>query len=289
MKFRRFTAIGLGPGFMALLAIPGCLDNASIGVTDASDMAFSPDASALESNEASVSATAADSAEALTIDASSGHVRSCSAGGGAVTVGTAKYANSGIDGFTADGTYAYWTQTGPAGAGLFWLPLSGVTGGGLNNGSFEGAGVINANASGVFFFLNNFDNPSSGSNYTISKVVVGSDSNTTVASMGSNATAGAIAGGGTNVYWIDAANLCLMKGTPGGGKVTTLVSGLGSTKGGLAVEGGNVYWADTSSIQMVSSAGQGGAATTFASGQISPGSVAADANNVYWTTQGSLV
>jgi hypothetical protein len=289
MKLRRFTALGLGPGFMALLASTGCQDPEPIAATDASDTAFSPDASTLESTEASVSATLADSAEALTVDASSGHIRSCSGGWCVVTVGTAQYSNLGINGFTTDGTYAYWTQTSSGGAGLFWLALSGVTRGGLNNGSFEGVGVINTNASGIFFFLNNFDDPHSGSNYTISQVIVGSGSSTTVASMGSNAMAGAIAGDGTNVYWIDATNLSLMKGTPGGGGVTTLVSGLGSAKGGLAVEGGNVYWADTSSIQMVSSAGQGGAATTFESGQISPGSIAADANNVYWTTQGSLV
>jgi hypothetical protein len=289
MKFRRFAPLGLGPGFIALLVCTGCQDPESIAATDAPDKPFSPDASTFESTEGSVSATAPDSAEALNVDAASGRIRSCSAGWCAVTVGTAQYANAGIDGFTADGTHAYWTQTNGEGAGLFWLPLSGVTGGGLNNGSFEGVGVINANASGVFFFLNNFDAPHSGSNYTISQVVVGRSSHIPVAPMGSNATAGAIAGDGTNVYWIDAANLSLMKGTPGGGGVTTLVSGLGSTQGGLAVEGGNIYWADTSSIQMVSSAGQGGAATTFEAGQISPGFIAADANNVYWTTQGSLV
>jgi hypothetical protein len=289
MKFRTITALGLGPGVMALLVGTGCQDADSIMATDASDTALSPDASTPTIPRGKVAAPATDSGEAL-VDASSGLIRSCSAGRCAVTVGHAEYGGVGIQGFTADATYAYWTQTlYDEGAGLFWLPLDGGTGGGLNNGSFEAVGVINANASGVFFFLNNYDDPNPGSNYTSSQVVAGTGSPSTVASMGSAITAGAIAGDGTDVYWIDAAHLSLMKGTPGGGAVTTLVSGLGSPTGGLAVGSGNVYWADTNSIRMVSSAGEGGAATTFESGQISPDFLAADANNLYWTTQGSLV
>jgi hypothetical protein len=288
MSIRRFTAFELVPGFAALLFSTSCLYNESTAPTDAAETELPPDASTPPANSDG-SAPEADAVEVSIADASSEGGPPCTSGWCAATVGVAEYANSGINGFTADATYAYWTQTNEQGAGLFWLPLTGGTVRGLDNGSFEAAGVVNANASGVFFFLNNFDDPKPGSNYTSSQVNAGKSTYATVGSMGAKVTAGAIAGDGTSVYWIDAANVSLMKGTPGGGTVTTLVAGLGTTTGELALEGGNVYWADTTSIRMVSSAGQGGAATTFQSGQVAPGFVAADANNVYWTTQGSLV
>jgi hypothetical protein len=98
----------------------------------------------------------------------------------------------------------------------------------------------------------------------------------------------------TSVYWVDA-------GCPGDGgpceravlKVPLGGGALGTvvtgSPGDVAADGTNVYWTDSSAGTVMKVPAGGGAAVTLVSGQPGAGRILVDSTSVYWTAGGQLL
>jgi len=96
---------------------------------------------------------------------------------------------------------------------------------------------------------------------------------------------------GSNVYFaigdpVSPGSGTIMAVPRGGGPVTTLASGQNNPVA-IAVAGASVYWIDFDDKTLMKVPTGGGTVTTLATGQ-SMATLAADADNVYWTDDGSI-